>query len=205
MDAMHSDDGPETFRLIARLYMGFGIAAVTLLTLISPWLVQWFTAPAFHTAWPIVGILAWQALFYGFFLIASAGIWKAEKTYFNLPLMTVSAMAGLMLHWLLVPSWSGMGAALATVITYFGWTVASMVVSERLWRIGLPIKLFAIQLVIGAGLVSWFVLTDFSHGLLLKCIAGLFASLVIALSSLPVNFTSLLKKRSFRRKYKGVR
>ena len=36
MDAMHSSDGPETFRMIARLYMGLGTAAVVILTLVSP-------------------------------------------------------------------------------------------------------------------------------------------------------------------------
>ena len=53
MDAMQSDDGPETFRMISRLYMGLGVAAVIILTLLSPWLVRLLTAPAFHSAWPI--------------------------------------------------------------------------------------------------------------------------------------------------------
>ena len=67
----HSSDGPEIFRVISRLYMGLGTSAVALLTLISPYLLQLFTAPAYHQAWPIVSILAWQTLFYGFFLIAT--------------------------------------------------------------------------------------------------------------------------------------
>ena len=85
MDAMHSDDGPETFRMIARLYMGLGSAAVVILTFFSPWLVHWLTAPVYREVWPIVGILAWQALFYGFLPDRHpAGIWKAEKTHLNL-------------------------------------------------------------------------------------------------------------------------
>jgi O-antigen/teichoic acid export membrane protein len=195
MDAMHSDDGPETFRLIARLYMGFGIAAVTVLTLISPWLVQWFTAPAFHGAWPIVGILAWQALFYGFFLIVSAGIWKAEKTYVNLYLMAGAAMIGLLLNWLLVPMLGGMGAALATVITYFGWVVASMVVSERLWRVTFPVKLFGIQILLSGGMVAWFVLTDLAVATYLKLAIGVALSLLIAAITMPASFYSRLRNR----------
>jgi O-antigen/teichoic acid export membrane protein len=195
MDAMHSDDGPETFRLIARLYIGFGIAAVIVLTLISPWLVQWFTAPAFHGAWPIVGILAWQALFYGFFLIASAGIWKAEKTYLNLYLMGGAAIIGLLLNWLFVPTLGGMGAALATVITYFGWVVASMVVSERLWKVGFLTKLFALQLLLGGALVYWFVTTDGPENLLLKCTLSVAAIAFMVITSLPTSLVLSLRNR----------
>ena len=111
MDSMHSDDGPETFRMIARLYMGLACAGIVGLTVLSPWLVQWLTAPEFHDAWPIVGILAWQAVFYGFFLIASAGIWKAEKTYLNFYLMGGAAILGIGINWILVPSYSGNGGS----------------------------------------------------------------------------------------------
>lgn len=161
MDAMHSIDGPETFRMIARLYMGLGTAAVVILTLVSPWLVQWLTAPAYHDAWPIVGILAWQALFYGFFLIASAGIWKAEKTYLNLYLMTGAALVGLLMNWLLVPEYSGIGAAIATVITYLLWVTASMIVSESLWRVAFSWVALGFQITTAALFVAWY-LTDSS-------------------------------------------
>ena len=41
MDAMHSHDGPETFRSIGRLFMGVGVASVVYLAFLSPWLVSW--------------------------------------------------------------------------------------------------------------------------------------------------------------------
>lgn len=150
MDAMHSTDGPETFRMIAGLYMGLGTATVVILTLISPLLVQWFAAPAYHDAWPIVGILAWQGLFYGFFLIASAGIWKAEKTYLNLYLMIGAALLGLFLNWLLVPRYGGIGAAFSTSVTYFAWIVTTTITSQILWRISVVRWRTIVQIVVGA-------------------------------------------------------
>ena len=68
MDAMHSEDGPETFRKLARLYVGLGSICIVVLCFISPLLLRWFTPPAYHEVWPIVCILAWQALLDGFFL-----------------------------------------------------------------------------------------------------------------------------------------
>lgn len=172
MDAMHSHDGPETFRMIARLYMGIGTAAVVILTLLSPWLVQWLTAPAYHNAWPIVGILAWQGLFYGFFLIASAGIWKAEKTYLNLYLMTGATLVGLLLNWLLVPEYGGIGAALATAITYLLWATASMIVSESLWRVAFSWAPLGIQITAGIIFVTWYLADGFASHISIALGAG---------------------------------
>ncbi len=79
MDTMHSEDGKETFRVIARLFMGVGLAGVVYITFLAPWLVKLMTDSQFHDAYFIVAVLAWASLFYGFILISSAGIWRAEK------------------------------------------------------------------------------------------------------------------------------
>jgi O-antigen/teichoic acid export membrane protein len=195
MDSMHSGDGPHTFRTIARLYLGVVCAGIVALTFTSPWLVEWLTAPAFRDAWPIVGVLAWQGLLYGFFLIASVGIWKTEKTYLNLYLMGGAAVAGLALNQLLVPTWGGMGAAVATAVTYFGWVSASLVVSERLWRVGFPIKLCCSQVGVAAIYVGWFVL---SGGAQHEVLLGLTASAVIGVllfSSMDLSQWSALVRR----------
>jgi|GEM_PF-665259 len=179
-EAMHSDEGPRTFRMIARLFMGLGITAIVLLTALSPLLVQWFSAPAFHSAWPLVGVMAWQALLYGFFLIASAGIWKTEKTFLSLYLMGGAALLNILLNYLFVPDFGGMGAAVATVITYFFWIVISMILSERLWHVGYSIAILALQVVIGGVFVSLFLMTyDFHNTLFWFCYS--FASIVILL------------------------
>ena len=155
MDAMYSDDGPETYRTLARMFMGVGVAAVVYLSFVSPWLVVWLTAPAFHSAWPIVGVLAWQSLLYGFYLIASAGIWKVEKTSYSMYLMAAAATLNLALNWLLTPSYGGMGAALATVTSYLVWIAATLVLSEKLWPVGFPIFLLTAQVALGAVCVAW--------------------------------------------------
>ena len=174
MDAMNSSDGPDTFRMMARLYIGLGSAVVVILTLFSPWLVQWFTAPTYHDAWRIVGILAWQALFYGFFLVASAGIWKTEKTYLDLYLMVGAAFVGLLLNWFFVPILGGIGAAVATVLTYILWVVATMIVSESLWFIAFPWRLLCLQISLGLLFSAWYLtptnkpsfLTALSYGII---------------------------------------
>ena len=182
MDAMHSSDGPEIFRVISRLYMGLGTSAVALLTLISPYLLQLFTAPAYHQAWPIVSILAWQTLFYGFFLIATAGIWKSEKTYLNTYLTSAAALLGIFMNWLMVPAFGVIGAALATVLTYFLWTTASMFVSESLWRVAFPLRIFLFQITASAMFTTMFIMNfEFRLASLSHCLGFLLACMLIIL------------------------
>jgi O-antigen/teichoic acid export membrane protein len=176
MDSMHSKDGPNTFRMIARLYMGIATAGTVVLTVISPWLVKWMTAPEFHKAWPIIGILAWHAVFYGFYLIASAGMWKVEKTYISLYFMSGAAIVGLLLNWLLVPTYGGVGAAIATSMTYFLWVIVSMYVSEKLWSINFPWMILFLQIMLGCIFVAWFTYDDNASNIL---ISGSVAVLIV--------------------------
>ena len=154
MDAMHSADGPETFRTISRLFMGAGVAAVVYLAFLAPWLVDWLAGPDFHEAWAVVGTLAWASLFYGFYLVASAGIWRAEKTGYSMVLMTAAALVNVALNWVLVPVFGGIGAAVATAIAYFVLILASLVLGERLWKVGFPLALLGLQIVAGVAMVG---------------------------------------------------
>lgn len=149
LDAMHSEDGPETFRMIGSLYMGFGVAAIVYITFLSPWLVKWFTVPAFYDASPVIGILAWKSIFYGFYLIGSRGIWKREKTYIIPILMFSAVVANIGLNFLLVPRYGIIGAALATSLSFFFLILVSMVISEFLWPVHFSIRKMAAQILIG--------------------------------------------------------
>jgi len=157
MDAMHSADGPQTFRTIARVFMGAGVAMVVYITFLSPWLVRWFTAPAFHDAWPLVGVLAWQSLFYGFYLVASAGIWKAERTKMAMLIMFLAAAINIGLNWLLVPPFGGVGAAVATALSFGAWILTALWMSERLWRVGFPLGWLGAQVGLGAVAMAWLI------------------------------------------------
>lgn len=159
MDAMHSEDGPATFRIISRLYIGFGVAGVVILTWISPLIIPWLIGSDFHDAWPLVGILSWASLLYGFHMISSRGILKAEKTYILALLMVLAMIVNLFLNWLLVPSYGGTGAAVATVLAYMVWVGMSMFVSECFWRVGFPVRIIAGQIAVGLLYVVWFLTT----------------------------------------------
>jgi len=184
MDSIHSDDGPETIRIISQLYVGLTSAFMIVLTLISPVLVEWIAGSQYRGGWIIVGILSWQAVFYGFYLLGSIGIWKTEKTYLSLYLMLGASALGILLNWLLVKDYGIVGAALSTSITYLVWVVASVIVSEKLWKIGFPIKVILMQLFTSIT-ATCFIINDISSTIEYGKLAVLLLSLLLILSAVP--------------------
>ena len=157
---------------------------VIIVTLLSPWLVEMLTVNEYYTAWPIVGILSWQSLFYGFFLIASAGIWKAEKTSLNFYIMIGATCFGLLMNWLLVPKYAEVGAAIATAITYLFWVVISMIVSEFFWKTAFSWIIFVIQVFSGAIFVGWYINEGFTYkvyNVLMLAFLAIFIQILTAL------------------------
>lgn len=146
MDSLNNDEDTAIFSIIARLYLGLACAAIILLTYLSPWLVSWVAGPNYAEAWKMVGILSFQAVFYGFFLIVSVGIWKSEKTYLSLPIMVLACIVGLGLNWLLVPMYAGLGASIASVLTYFIWVILTLYISQILMKVDFQFKIMALQI-----------------------------------------------------------
>jgi O-antigen/teichoic acid export membrane protein len=151
MDALHAEDGPHFLRTSARYYLGAACAAVPLLTAASPWLVRLLTAPAYFSAYPVVGVLAWQAVFYGFFMIVAVGTWKAEKTGWTSVGMTIALAVNVLLDLWWIPRFGILGAAAATSLAFFIWNAFTIYISEKLWPVGYSIGTFAAQLGAGVG------------------------------------------------------
>jgi len=149
LDAMHSEDGPELFRTMARLYLGVGTIAVVLITLMSPYILTWLTTPVYAPAYPIIGILSWYAVFFGFYLIGAAGILKSEKTFISPVLIGVAVVCDLLLNYFLVPVFGGVGAALSTSTAFGIWIILAVCISERLWPVHHRFVILISQLLIG--------------------------------------------------------
>lgn len=158
MDAMHGPEGAALYRTVARLYVGAGVAGIVFLSALSPWLVRTFTAPAFHEAHPLIGVLAWSSVLYGFFMIGGSGIWKAEKTWLTSVFMLAGGALNIALAWWWSAMWGAMGAALALGAAYSIWIALTVWASEQLWKVGFPWRVLCLQAAGGAAcgwLIYW--------------------------------------------------
>ena len=86
------------------------------------------------------------------------------------------------MNWLMVPAFGVIGAALATVLTYFLWTTASMFVSESLWRVAFPLRIFLFQITASAMFTTMFIMNfEFRLASLSHCLGFLLACMLIIL------------------------
>ncbi|RZB36231.1 MAG: hypothetical protein SRB2_02390 [Desulfobacteraceae bacterium Eth-SRB2] len=192
MDSIQSSDGPALLRTMSSLYLGLGCAGIILLTALSPFLVRILTPLPFHAAYPIVGILAWQSMFYGFNLIVTIGIWKKEKTIWISILMGAVALLNIVLDVLLVPEYGGIGAALATSTSFLVWNILTLIVSEKLWPVGYRFRNLGMQ--IGIGMTACFlILYVYEKEILLWRIALISFVSIIILCALSVSLEHLSK------------
>lgn len=193
LDAMHSEDGPRTFRSIAKIYTGIGVMFIIMLTFLSPYLVKLFVSPSYQSAWLLIGVLAWQAFFYGF-STTTAGIWKAEKTFLSSYLMMGATILNLLLNFLLVPTFAGLGAALATAISYLLWLVAMLLVSEKYWPIQFPFSIFFFQISFGI-FTTFLLLIDKSRLYCEKWAITVFSLFILLLLPLFINTSKFFSKK----------
>jgi O-antigen/teichoic acid export membrane protein len=196
MDSMHSHDGVETFRMISRLYMCLGCLGAVILTMISPWLVQTFTSrEEYYSGWPLVGVLAWQPIFYGFYLIAAGGIWKSEKTQLATFPMVGAGILNIFLNYLFVPNWGGMGAALSTVVSYFVWICVTIIISERLWKVSFPLVSLLSLATLSFTFVIWVTNFDGHNSILKMSLVGLVVVVILLFLTVDAKTRDVFKKR----------
>ena len=192
MDSIQSSDGLALLRTMSGLYLGLGCAGIVLLTALSPFLVRILTPFPFHAAYPIVGILAWQSMLYGFNLIVTVGIWKKEKTIWISMLMLAVALLNIILDALLVPVYGGIGAALATSTSFLVWNIFTLIISERLWPVGYRFRIFCLQIVMGMT-ACFLILYVYEKGVLLWRVALISFVSIILLCALSVSLEHLAK------------
>jgi len=149
LDIMHTPEGPEFLRVTAQGYMGCGAMLAVVVTTLSPFLVTLFAAAPFHNAYPLVGILCWCPILYGFIMISGSGIWKAERTKITPGIALCSAAANILMALLLVPTYGLNGAAIATVLSFVVWNILTLYFSERLWHVGYPVVRLVVQMACG--------------------------------------------------------
>lgn len=149
MEAIQDETEFPFLRFVANAYLGLAVVAVIALTWLSPHLVEIMTGPNFQAAYPAIGVLAWYAVFYGFFLIISIGIWRSERTEFTLYSMVFAAILNIVLNYFLIPKYGIMGASLATAISFLVWNISVLFVGERLFRIGYNLMVVFAQIFLG--------------------------------------------------------
>ncbi len=92
--------------------------AALALALLSPWLVQWLTTPAFFDASEVVPLLVFGAVALGGFNVVSIVLGRRKRTQFNWIATGAGAAVSVVLNLVLIPTYGIIGAAIANLSAF---------------------------------------------------------------------------------------
>jgi len=107
------------FSRIFRYYSLLLVTAALGISLIIKEVISVVSAPAFHAAYKIVPIVLLAYVFQGTYRYVVSGMYIEKKTKFVGIISCITLITNLLLNYLMVPRYQGMGAAGATAISFF--------------------------------------------------------------------------------------
>lgn len=130
---------PDAKAFYARVLTYFTMVSLYLalaLSMLSPEIIRIMARKqAFWRASNFVPLVALSYVFYGMYTQFAIGLSLRDKTRYFPLVVGFAAVANIVLNFLLIPSYGGMGAAVSTVVSYLVLTVVVYLVSQRLYPI----------------------------------------------------------------------
>jgi O-antigen/teichoic acid export membrane protein len=157
MDMLHKKEGPEFFRIVSLWYIVAGTIGAIILTIISPYLVDYLTTDAYKESWKIVGILCWGSVFYGFYLLSGLGMFYSKKTHLTIYTYGGGAILNILLNYILIPILGLFGAAFATILSLLLANIVGMVISSRYYKIDWHWLYMSISVISGMAFILFYI------------------------------------------------
>ena len=107
------------FSKIFRYYCLTLIAAALGISLVIKEVVSVVSPPVFHGAYKIVPVVLLAYIFQGTYRFVVSGMYISKKTMYVGMISCVSLLANLLLNYILIPRYKEMGAASATLLSFF--------------------------------------------------------------------------------------
>jgi O-antigen/teichoic acid export membrane protein len=117
--SIEDDDRARRAYSFVLTYLLFVAAwAALALSLLSPWLVDWLTTPAFFDASEVVPLLAFGAVALGGFNVVSIVLGRRKRTQFNWIATGSGAAVSVVLNLVLIPHYGIIGAGIANLSAF---------------------------------------------------------------------------------------
>jgi O-antigen/teichoic acid export membrane protein len=193
------DDAAQRFRVVFRWFSIVLLLAAFALSLVALGMLDTLFPPAYHSAAPVIPIVAVSIVFYGIYAIFTVGISVRRKNWLAVIMTGLSAVVNVGANLILIPLYGSLGAAVSTCIAYIVLALIAYVVNQRIYPIPFEIGIFISALLIGIALYvggNVFAQTQelyVAWGIRI-CSLGLYAGCLAFLGKLPAR--SLEKKHT---------
>jgi len=148
--AQKREEAQQVFARVLTYYViGFSCLTVLFFFVAKP-VVLIMTAPVFHEAYLVIGLVAAGHAFKGCYLIILPGIYFAEKLYRQSMVEWIAAFINIVLNLWLIPIYGIVGAAIATFVSYSSLPVLAWLVSRHYLAVDYQWKRLATALIMTA-------------------------------------------------------
>ena len=153
VEQLRSDDGPKQLaRLTTYSMLAYCLAGLAL-SMYARELVWIMVGPDYQACYVIVPVVVLGYLFQGFSSFVDGGIYYSKKTHLKIwHGVTTAVCVGL--YFALIPNYCGMGAAWASVGTYFVLALINWYISIRVYPMRYELGKFVNMTVIAVGLYA---------------------------------------------------
>ncbi len=148
------DNAADIFRPIFAWYSIIILFAAFSLSFAGTIILNLLFPLPYHSAAPIIPIIAMSIMFYGFYYIFMTGSNILRKVWFIFLFTTAAAVINVILNIILIPFFGSIGAALATLLAYALLAGIAYVVNQRIYPIFFKMHLYIIALLIGIALYA---------------------------------------------------
>jgi O-antigen/teichoic acid export membrane protein len=128
------DGGLPFFKKVSLVMLFVFLVAGGILWFFSPWLMGWF-APGVAFDKFIVLLLIYAVVFMGMATSLNIGLLSPGKTHLNIYVVAIGATSNIVLCFILIPVFGMIGAATATMLSYFIYALFFNIMSQRVIKI----------------------------------------------------------------------
>ena len=148
------EDAQRIFQLLFRWFSVGLLFATYALSLVATFMLYLLFPPGYHSAAPIIPIIAVAIMFNGVYNFVALGIGIRRKTWYAFLRTTISACVNVALNLVLIPLYGSMGAALATFLAYFLLALLCYIVNQHIYPVPFEIDRFMFALSVGVVLYA---------------------------------------------------
>lgn len=145
------EEGRKTIARVATLLSAAYVYLGLLISLMSPELVRWVSVPSYYPAAAAVPVITFAYLFWAISVVGDSVFYAAKKTSVKPVILAASCVFCISWYLLLIPSFGGMGAAWATVLSFAFFAILTLRVSQRYLPVPYQYSLLAWLSAFGVG------------------------------------------------------
>jgi len=145
-------DAPHLFKLVFRWFSMLLFFAAFALALGGLLLLDWLFPVSYHSAAPVIPIVAASTAFYGVYIVLTVGISISRKTWLASLFTTLAAAINVGLNLILIPHYGALGAAASTFIAYAALVCMAFIANQRIYPIPFETGRFVGAVLAGIGI-----------------------------------------------------